>query len=294
MTTKLEKMAKELEASPDYKVLRRLRGLIPSLIRTPAQGDVKEHPGIYLDVETTGLDVEKDQIIELAMYPFDFTADGIITNIRVPIHFYHEPKKPITEEITKLTGITNEMVKGQFIDTAKVDEVVQASHLVLAHHAAFDRQMVERLSPSFEKVCWGCSMSQVPWAEYDITGRKLEYVLAGLGYFYKAHNAVSDCTAGLFAMQSTLPSGRTGLAHVLDASRLTTYHAWAVGAPFETKDVLKARDYQWNGGEDGRPKAWHKEITDQLEEEAWLRNTARCRMPRFDRVTAFERFSKRG
>ncbi|MFT9222805.1 MAG: 3'-5' exonuclease, partial [Gluconobacter oxydans] len=40
---------------------------------------------------------------------------------------------------------------------------------------------------------------------------------------------------------------------------------WAEYAPFELKDILKARGYRWNDGSDGRPKAW---FIDRPPEEA--------------------------
>jgi DNA polymerase-3 subunit epsilon len=62
---------------------------------------------------------------------------------------------------------------------------------------------------------------------------------------------------------------------------------------------LKARGYFWNGGEDGRAKAWHKEISESEREaeEGWLNQRVYRGAhagARFDKVTAFDRFSKRG
>ncbi|MDX5028760.1 hypothetical protein SHY53_11305, partial [Streptococcus suis] len=47
-----------------------------------------------------------------------------------------------------------------------------------------------------------------------------------------------------------------------------TVRVWALGAPFEVKDLLRERGYRWNVGEDGRPRAWHREVErDQVEAE---------------------------
>jgi DNA polymerase-3 subunit epsilon len=297
MKKDLEKLAIEMEASPDYRVLRRLKWppeRSPSLL---IEDRSKWKMGLYLDVETTGLDVDRSEIIEFGAVPFLFSVDGKIAAIEDSIHYYNQPSAPIPAAITTLTGITDEMVAGKKLDLRALAGIVSTTQLVIAHHAEFDRQMVERVVPEFKKVCWGCSMSQVPWE----SGRKLEYVLAGLGYFYDAHNAVSDCQAGVFALQSIVPgSTKPALAHVLEASRQQTWHVWAMSAAFSAKDALKARGYQWNGGDDGRLKAWHKEIKDDARtiEEEWLRatvyNRALVTPARFDKVTAFERFTRRG
>lgn len=63
-----------------------------------------ERPLLFFDLETTGLDKEKDRIIEFAgikVFP-DKRQERFETFIN--------PERPIPEEVQELTGITNEMV----------------------------------------------------------------------------------------------------------------------------------------------------------------------------------------
>lgn len=56
------------------------------------------------------------------------------------------PTIPITEEITKLNGINNEMVRTaptfKFL-ASDIRDLIERSDCVVAHHAAFDRDMVD-------------------------------------------------------------------------------------------------------------------------------------------------------
>ncbi len=62
-----------IDAAPDYRLLRRVP--VVGDWRVPArQGETRR--ALFVDSETTGLDLERDQVIELALVPFDYERDG--------------------------------------------------------------------------------------------------------------------------------------------------------------------------------------------------------------------------
>jgi len=87
------------------------------------------------------------------------------------------------------------------------------------------------------------------------------------------------------------------LARLLKAARAPSWRIWAENAPYDLKDKLKARNYRWSDGGDGRPRSWWTDVSDQqLEAEL-----AHLRMEIYGaevdlrprRMTAFERYSGR-
>lgn len=287
----LEAMAAALEASGDYRVLRRLAPRVAG----EANG-AETRLGIVLDVETTGLDQAKDEIIELAMVPFTYTLDGQIVEVRPAWRRLRQPSKPIPAEITALTGIDDAMVAGQDIDPAEVEAFAQPAVVVIAHHAAFDRPFAERLSKIFETKCWACSQSQIDWKAEGVEGTKLSYFATGCGFFYERHRAADDCAAVAELLARPLPrSGATGLAKLLEAARRPAIRIWAVDSPFPKKDLLKARGYQWSDGANGRRKSWFIDV-DEATREAEIDFLQREIFKRVidlpsTRLTAFNRFS---
>ncbi len=290
-----EALAQQLEASTDYRVLRRLR---PRRMVNPPDGTPVK-TAIFVDTETTGLDPTKDEIIEIAMVPFTFSADGRIFKIGEAFASLREPSVPISTEITALTGIDAAMVAGKTIDLEAMRQAAAPAVLVIAHNAAFDRPFAERLDPIFSTKPWACSMSQVPWAAEGFEGTKLGYLASRLGFFFDGHRAADDCLAAIELLARPLPvSGDLALARLLEIARRPTWRIWAEAAPFEMKDILKARRYRWNGEANGRPRAWFIDVPDDRREEelAFLRSEIYRRDtldPTVVRITAYDRFSDR-
>jgi DNA polymerase-3 subunit epsilon len=295
----LELYATALDADPNYLVLRRL---------DPDHWDFAEVPppdakhGLYVDVETTGLNPAEDDVIELGMVAFQFDREGMIHHASLAYQGFQESRK-LSAEIIELTGITPQMIAGQQIDLAKVAEILERTDLVVSHKADFDRKFAERLCDGFRTKAWGCSMESVPWQAEGIEGgRRLKYLAQEFGFFYDAHRATDDCWAGVEVLSRTLPkSGRTALAHLLDAARKPTWRIWAQNAPFKDNDRLKARGYRWSAEEPGLlAKCWYLDLQDETlrdEEIGWLRGAiypgATSFDPRIDRITAYDRFAVR-
>jgi DNA polymerase-3 subunit epsilon len=287
-------MAQALSRSADYRVLRRLAPRLPS---SPAAGQ-DTRIGILLDTETTGLDHAKDEIIELGMVKFDYSADGRIVGVRDTFSALNEPSAPIPPEVTALTGITDSMVAGHKVEEAAVNAFVEGAVISIAHNAGFDRKFAERYWPVFESMAWGCSATEVDWRKHGFTGAQLGYLLNGAGFFHNAHRAVDDCHALLEILDFRLPTtGAPALALLLDRARKPTVRVWAEQSPFELKDSLKKRGYRWNDGSDGRPKSWHIDLCETAVEDeiTFLRSEIYLKdvEPRLQTLTAFTRFSRR-
>ena len=287
-----EPAANALEASGQYRILRRLqpRPVVTSRIAVPGQ-----KVAVIVDTETTGLDHTRDEVIEIGMVAFSYDEDGRIGDVIGTFNALREPSVPITPEITRLTGITPDMVKGQMIDLDTVEAFIQPAHLVIAHNARFDRPFCERLSQAFSLKAWACSHAEVSWSDFGFEGSKLGYLLSQCGWFHQGHRAVEDCHALLEVLAAPL-RGDTGCAmsHLLASARKALLRIWAEGSPFDMKDELKKRGYRWSDGNDGRAKSWFIEVTEDAYEAEmkFLRQEIYCRdvEPFTQRITAFERF----
>jgi DNA polymerase-3 subunit epsilon len=294
--TQWDIVAQALEETGDYRIVRKLR---PVKWYTEPDGEPVQL-GLILDTETTGLDSEVDEVIELGMVLFEYApTTGRVYRVVDTFDELRDPGRRIPAEITAMTHITDDMVRGCAIDAAAVDAFIARATVVIAHNAAFDRPFVEKQWDVFATKPWGCSMTQVHWRDEGIATQKQELIALCLGFFYDAHRAVNDCRALLHILASALPvSGQPALKPLLDHAMADDAHIWAIGAPFDAKDVLKARGYRWSSGAGGELKAWHVTVmADELDAElAFLDSIysgdARS-IVRVDRMSPLNRFSTR-
>ncbi|TZG32393.1 3'-5' exonuclease [Agrobacterium sp. B1(2019)] len=223
-----ESMARDLEATGNYRILRRLprRPIIeqarPEFLRR----------GVILDTETTGLDHRRDEIVEIGVVAFTFNDAGEIGDVTGIYGGLQQPTVPIPAEITRLTGITDDMVVGQVIDVSCLRSLIEPADLVVAHNAGFDRPFCEAFSPMFAHRAWACSVSEIDWAGRGFEGNKLGYLIGQSGYFHDGHRAVDDC----FALLEVLGQTRDGVsvapfAELHEASHRSRVRIHAENAP---------------------------------------------------------------
>ena len=266
-TFEAELHAIALRCSPEFRVLRKL-----------VRRDYCERPlgprtkiGVIVDVETTGLDTgsDGDEIIELGMIKFAYTPGGVILGVVSQYESFRQPNRTIPALVRRLTGITDDMVRGKRLDTAAIAAFVENVDIVIAHNAGFDRRFMERACPVFATLPWACSQTQVKWFEEGLEGTKLFYLAYHFRFYFDSHRSIDDCYALLEILEQSLPeSGQTPLAHLLEAVRQPSLRVYALGLPYDLKDRVRARGYRWSNGEDGRPRAWHRDvIAEEVENE---------------------------
>ena len=265
----LEAMAQRLEQDADFRVLRRL---VPVTDFGPPPTAAQTLRVLVLDTETTGLSHQTDKIIELAMLLVQVdAATGLPFGPVELFEGFEDPGMPIPDVAKEVTGISDDMVRGQRLDDAQVEAFVARADVIVAHNAGFDRPFVEARFPGFATKAWACSFADIDWKAAGAGSSKLSALAQDHGWFYDAHRAQVDCHALLQVLSRPVPkSESTGLAQLIAAVSKPSFKLRATGSPFESKDLLKGRGYRW----DADAKVWFCTLPDaqRLDDELqWLK-----------------------
>lgn len=285
-----------------FSVLKNLRTSPLPPGRDPER-EAAAKTGIFIDTETTGL-TDQDKVIQLAGIRFRYDDHGIVSIANAPAIHFKDPGFPIPPEITRLTGITDEMVADKTITEKDIAEMTDGVSIVLAHHASFDRPFVERDLPGsrFQELPWACSLNHIDWDARGEKGRSLELLMLRRGYTFQAHDAGGDVLAGavLLSFQDPQNPDKDLFQEMMANGMKDRLLIVAVNSPFAAKDKLKEAGYIWNAeGKDTMEKAWQKEVdADEASlnaERQFLQgiySTSKLKLPAF-RISPLNRFSAR-
>ena len=151
---------------------------------------------VVFDIETTGLSKEKEMITEIGAVK---VADGKIID---RFSTFVNPQRPISAEITKLTGITDDMVK----DAPTIENVLPEflkfceDTVLVAHNASFDTGFIRiaaeraRLGELHHTIVDTLELARALLPE--LNKHKLDIVCEHLGVTLNGHHrAVNDAEA---------------------------------------------------------------------------------------------------
>lgn len=166
---------------------------------------------VIFDFETTGLDSDRDRIIEIG---------GIkVVNGQIVDEFSTlvDPEIPITSTITQITGITSEMLKGM----PTIGDVLPGfleffkDAILVAHNAEFDlaflKAAASRVGYQLQWPCF-CTLKLARVLLPQLESKNLDTLAMHYGLQFEArHRSIGDCKVTSAVLQFLLKNEGQGL-----------------------------------------------------------------------------------
>ncbi len=165
---------------------------------------VENYPIVIFDFETTGLDVYRDRIIEIGAIKY-------VNGERVADFSYLiNPEIPLPEVITKITGITPEMLEGQAVIEDVLPEFLSFidKSVLVAHNAEFDlnflKSVAGRQGYQIEYPCF-CTLKMARQLLPDLESKNLDTLAKHYDLTFVArHRSIGDCEVTGSVLRSLL------------------------------------------------------------------------------------------
>ena len=226
--------------------------------RLPPEGEAVRRIAV-IDCETTGVAVERHQIIELCIAIVLVNDAGSIVAVEVVRSGLVDPGRPLPAEIVELTGLTDIDLAGRSIDDDQVAEMLASCDGAMAFNAGFDRPHLEKMLGRHLPVPWGCVMVDVPWRKAGFEPGPQGYLVMQAGYYLaSAHRAKDDVLALVELLDHVCADGETVMAKTLAAMDAPAWRFESQGAPYGYKDDLREQRYRWAWGR--LHDVWHKHV----------------------------------
>jgi DNA polymerase III alpha subunit (gram-positive type) len=197
---------------------------------------------LCLDVESTGLNPEKDQITEwgAALYDSDTKQPVRVSGFLIKGVF-------ISEEITRITHITQSMVDTYGVSPeaglSAIYGLAQQAEMLCGHNFPFDRSFLDAESKRQGKALITLphidTRTDLPPEAYKKgKSASLRYLAADHGFCYDAHRAVNDVLATLKLLSMY------DLDTVIKRSQIPNVEVRAV-VDYDDRLLAKERGYYW-------------------------------------------------
>ena len=197
---------------------------------------------LCLDVESTGLNPEKDQITEwgAALYDSDTKQPVRVSGFLIKGVF-------ISEEITRITHITQSMVDTYGVSPeaglSAIYGLAQQAEMLCGHNFPFDRSFLDAESKRQGKALIALpaidTRTDLPPEAYKKgKSASLRYLAADHGFCYDAHRAVNDVLATLKLLSMY------DLDTVIKRSQIPNVEVRAV-VDYDDRLLAKERGYYW-------------------------------------------------
>lgn len=208
-----------------------------------------KNPVVFLDLETTGMDIVKDRIVEIALLKvhLDGREDELLQRIN--------PEMPISTEATRVHGITNEDVASEptFKTVAKsLAKFIEGCDLAGFNSNRFD---IPLLAEEFLRADVDIDMKKRKFIDVQAIFHKMEKrTLAAAYMFYckkpliDAHSALADTRATYEVLKAQLdtysekeyedPRGNKCIPVVNDVEKLSEFSSYDRNADFAGRIVI--------------------------------------------------------
>ncbi|MEM9566999.1 MAG: 3'-5' exonuclease [Cyanobacteria bacterium P01_E01_bin.34] len=212
---------------------------------------------LIIDTETTGLDPQRDRVIELGAILYSIDHNSTLHQLSVLLPTDCNPQ----EKLNGISAAASQAISNPLLhqSLAIFGQMVAESDYAIAHNADFDRQWfngqhLPQLTKDNQPLPWLCTMSDFRWPLAAKQGCSLVNLALDYGIGVNAaHRALTDCQliAMLFDRVTNLPA--------LVALASQPKYLYRANVSYDNRSLAKEAGFRWNS----KAKIWSRKLGEQ-------------------------------
>lgn len=186
-----------------------------------------------VDTETTGLDPEKDLLVEVAviLYSLVYACPIISFSGLVPCI------KNEMEHVNHIPQLAT--VQSRFNMSVYID-IIEQTDLIVAHNATFDYSFLKNIVPPKP---WICSMNHIEWPNQCSSKALTAIALAHDVGIVSAHRALTDCD--ILSRLFTRVAEKHSLQDLIEEA-LKPRKLFKANVDYHHKELASKADFKWH------------------------------------------------
>ena len=208
---------------------------------------------LILDTETTGLDENKDEVIEIGCILFHVSSKSVLSQCSFLFPVRSNEAEYLNGISAEVTNISQPWKEGLSFFLKLVD----SCDLIVAHNVEFDRKWFGKGKlPKLQKQ-WICSLEDINWSSQKTLKPRPSVTNLALSFsipVWSLHRALSDC----FYISEVFKKCENLEKLLLEACEPRFLFKALVS--YEERSLAKNAGFRWNNPVEG---AWSKKLTTQ-------------------------------
>ena len=206
---------------------------------------------LILDTETTGLDENKDEIIEIGCILFNVSSKSVLSQVS----FLFPVISNEAEQINGISAEVSNVIQPWEEGFSFFLKLVECSDLIVAHNVEFDKKWFGKgRLPKLEKK-WICSLEDINWSFQKNLKNRPSVTDLALSFsipVWSLHRALSDC----FYISEVFKKCENLEELLIKATEPRFLYKALVS--YEERSLAKKAGFRWNNPAQG---AWAKKLT---------------------------------
>jgi len=204
---------------------------------------------LILDTETTGIDPETDEVIEVGAILYHVDAQVRLASVSTLLYCDSNP----AEAVNHIPATATQDGAGAFAADAiaLINDMANMADAATAYNAAFDKPFLQKIG--IDPTTWFCSKDDIIWPRSTRQGANLVVTALDHGIpILSAHRALADC--GLLAdLFSRLENPVQVVEQAISRQQSPMATAIAL-VGYDNRHEAKSAGFHWNGS----AKQWEK------------------------------------